>query len=272
MKTLYLSDLDGTLLGSDERVSVYTASVINRFVRGGGCFSWATARSIVTASKVTAGLNTDFPVICGNGAFIFANSTHEILLSNFFTPEEVAFIREALENRSFYPTVSAYIDGRERLSYIKRHVTRAAQCYLDTRVGDPRFREVERTDELYVGSIYRINCMDTDEALSPIYDMIRADSRFSCLYQKEIYSSDFLCDILPVKATKANAALQLKALLGCDRLVVFGDERNDLSMFSVADEGYAVVNAVPELKEAATAVIGTNDSDGVAKWLEENVL
>ena len=61
-------------------------------------------------------------------------------------------------------------------------------------------------------------------------------------------------------------------MLGCDRLVVFGDGRNDLSLFSVADECYAMSNAVPELKEIATAVIGSNDEDGVAKWLEENVL
>ena len=75
---------------------------------------------------------------------------------------------------------------------------------------------------------------------------------------------------MSAKATKANAALQLKNILGCGRLVVFGDNRNDLSMFSVADECYAAANAVPELKEITTAVIGANDNDGVAKWILEN--
>ena len=42
-------------------------------------------------------------------------------------------------------------------------------------------------------------------------------------------------------------------------------------MFRFADESYAVSNAVEELKEAATAVIGSNDEDGVAKWLLEHV-
>ena len=75
---------------------------------------------------------------------------------------------------------------------------------------------------------------------------------------------------MPIKASKANAILQLKELLGCDRLVVFGDGVNDLDMFRVADEAYAVENAVPELKAAATAVIGANDEDGVARWLSRN--
>ena len=72
---------------------------------------------------------------------------------------------------------------------------------------------------------------------------------------------------MPKEASKSQAIIQLKTLLGCDRLVVFGDGINDLDMFRIADEAYAVENAVPELKAAATAVIGSNDEDGVAKWL-----
>ena len=42
-------------------------------------------------------------------------------------------------------------------------------------------------------------------------------------------------------------------------------------MFQVADECYAVENAVDELKQIATDIIGSNEDDGVAKWLERNV-
>ena len=47
--------------------------------------------------------------------------------------------------------------------------------------------------------------------------------------------------------------------------------KNDIDMFELSDEAYAVENAVDELKEAATAVIGSNNDDGVAKWLDVNV-
>ena len=43
-------------------------------------------------------------------------------------------------------------------------------------------------------------------------------------------------------------------------------------MFRVADEAYAVQNADEELKAAATAVIGGNNEDGVAKWLLEHAI
>ena len=71
----------------------------------------------------------------------------------------------------------------------------------------------------------------------------------------------------PKGVSKANAVMELKKLMGCDRVVCFGDGRNDVSMFGMADECYAVENAVPELKEIATAVIGGNNDDGVANWL-----
>lgn len=39
-------------------------------------------------------------------------------------------------------------------------------------------------------------------------------------------------------------------------------------MFEISDECYAVENAVEELKEIADGIIGSNEDDGVAKWLK----
>ena len=57
MIKLIASDLDGTLLRSDETISDYTCDVINRLTEGGTLFSYATARSYVTAKKATKGLD-----------------------------------------------------------------------------------------------------------------------------------------------------------------------------------------------------------------------
>ena len=54
-----------------------------------------------------------------------------------------------------------------------------------------------------------------------------------------------------------------------DYIVAFGDGMNDIDMFEIADEAYAVENAVDELKSIATGIIGSNNSDGVVRWLVE---
>ena len=60
MKTLYVSDLDGTLLRSDETISTYSAETLNALTKKGMLFSYATARSYHTARKVTKGLEPRF--------------------------------------------------------------------------------------------------------------------------------------------------------------------------------------------------------------------
>ena len=72
-KILYVSDLDGTLLRSNETVSEYTSKTLNDLTSEGVLFSYATARSIVTAKKVTKGLDAKIPLIVYNGAFIIDN-------------------------------------------------------------------------------------------------------------------------------------------------------------------------------------------------------
>ena len=69
-KTLYVSDLDGTLLNRQDRISPESIRIINDLVANGMTFTYATARSLSSASVVTRGLSADIPVIVYNGAFI----------------------------------------------------------------------------------------------------------------------------------------------------------------------------------------------------------
>ena len=187
--------------------------VINHFERFGGNFSYATARSIVTVSKVTAGLNTEFPVITYNGAYIINNATNETLRSNYFTMDESVYVCSELSKRGVYPIVFAYVDNRERFTFINSYVTKGMRFFLDNRTSDTRRREVINTNELYIGDVFYIACMDTELSLAPINEIFKSDKRYHCIYQKDIYSGAQWCEILLAKATKANAALQLKELL-----------------------------------------------------------
>ena len=112
-----------------------------------------------------------------------------------------------------------------------------------------------------------INYIDEREKLLPLYEKYR--EQYHCVFQVDLYTREQWLEIMPQKASKAQAALELKQKLECDRLVVFGDGKNDIDMFEIADEAYAVENAVSELKAVATGIIGSNENDGVAKYLQK---
>ena len=72
------------------------------------------------------------------------------------------------------------------------------------------------------------------------------------------------------RVSKGNAALRLREMMGYQRLIGFGDHLNDLPLFAVCDEAYAVGNAHGDLAAKATASIGPNTEDGVVRWLANN--
>lgn len=267
MPTLYLSDLDGTLLRSDQRTSAYTNETINRLVSEGMLFSYATARSFNTARKVTAGLDAKIPLIVYNGAFIIDNVTHELLASNLFTEDEAAAVLSALLAAGVSPIVYC-LDDKERFVYNCNRINRATKEFVDSRHGDSRDTPVADDSSLTRRGTFYFTCIDTVERLTPLYEQFR--DVFSCVFSKDIYSGAQWLEIMPKAATKAHAARQLAKLLGCEKIVAFGDSVNDIPLFEAADERYAVANAADVLKARATGIIPGNDEDGVAHWLDAN--
>ncbi len=270
LKTLYVTDLDGTLLNSNDRISQYSIQTINGLVAKGMQFTYATARSLVSASVVAKGLSTTIPVIAYNGAMIIHPDTGEVIDSLSFTEEEAGYVSAILKKNGGNPLVYAYVDGVERVSYVKGRENDGIRHYLDVRKGDRRFRPLADETCLYQGDIFYFTCIADREELLPLYELFVQDERFRVTLQQELYRPEYFLEIMPKKASKAEAIRRLKEIWHCDKVVSFGDAVNDLPMFEVSDECYAVANAVPELKARATAVIASNDEDGVAKWLEEH--
>ena len=267
MKTLYLSDLDGTLLGSNQKISAESCKILNSLISRGLLFSYATARSAVTAKPATAGLDAKIPIIVYNGVFTLDSQTGERLLSNIFVRDEASKIYDTLLGYGINPIVYSIIDGAEKFSYIPDRLNRGTADFLATRKNDIRERIVTAEAEMREGEIFYFTCIDEPEKLLPAKKAL--EGRFRCIYAKDIYSGEQWLEILPLSATKANAALQLKKHFGCDKLVVFGDGTNDIPLFEAADECYAVANAAPELKAIADGVIGSNDENSVAEFIQK---
>ena len=268
MKTLYLSDLDGTLLRSSQTTSAFTNKTINSLINKGMLFSYATARSFSTARKATVGLTAAFPLIVYNGTFIRDNATGQLLLKNTFEKKSAVRVTEELINGGVQPIVYSLCGNKERFSYIETQISNAERDFIATRKGDSRDNPVLSFAQLTQGDIFYFSCIDSPAKLEPFYRKYK--DIYKCLYQKDIYSGEQWLEIMPPAVSKANAALHLKEELGCSRLVVFGDGENDLDLFTCADECYAVENAVDSLKSIATGIIPSNDEDGVAKFLLEH--
>lgn len=267
MKTLYVSDLDGTLLNSRQQTSDFTNRTINRLVSQGMIFSYATARSFKTSSKVTKGLNVVFPLVLYNGAFILDGRSNAFLLSNVFDQAYVMLLDDLI-TKDVYPIVYSLIDGAEKFSYIREKCSAGMRDFVLSRSGDSRNNPVHSVKDLQKGTPFYITCIDTPQKLKPLYQKYK--NTYHCVYQVDLYSGAQWLEFMPKKATKSNAVLQLKKLLNCDKIVAFGDGVNDLDLFKAADECYAVANAVDALKAMATGIIDSNDNDGVAKWLAGN--
>jgi hypothetical protein len=77
-------------------------------------------------------------------------------------------------------------------------------------------------------------------------------------------------DVYCAGCSKAVAIKDVAEELGADRIVVFGDNLNDLPMMRVADLSVAVENALPQVKAEADIVIGPNTLPSVANFVRED--
>lgn len=270
MKKLYVSDLDGTLLNSNGRISNYSVETINNLISKGMIFTYATARSLVSAAPVTKGLTKNLPLIIYNGTFIVNSETGKIIHKNVFNKNQIELVKEIMESNQVRPMVYALINDRERVTVINNDLNEGTKHYLKNRQNDYRINLTDDYNSLYQGEIFYFTVIGEYKDLKPIYEKLKRYDYYNITFQQEIYREEYWLEIMPQSASKASAILKLKNILKCDEVISFGDAINDLPMFAISDQCYAVSNAVEKLKHCATDIILSNDEDGVARWLNEH--
>ena len=264
--TLYITDLDGTLLRSDTSISKYTADTLNALMERGVMFTYATARSFASASPLVSGLHLNCPAIIFNGVFVVDPRTGKHLIENTYSEECQQMARELFVSENIAPLVYSYINGEEKVSYLESRLD-DVKSYVDMRRGDKRLRPVSGYKALFEGDIFYFTVIDPRD-ISPLDSVFTAENGFSRNVQKDTYDDMIWYEIYDKSASKANAVRQLAELVHADEIVCFGDNNNDISMIQAADIGAAVENAVDALKRAADIIIESNDNDGVARYIE----
>ncbi|MCL2592416.1 MAG: HAD family hydrolase [Defluviitaleaceae bacterium] len=248
MRTLYVSDLDGTLLNEHAKLSSKTIEIINNLVSQGMLFTIATGRSFDSSKEVTSGLDLRLPLILANGSYLVEPKTCKIIKASSFLEYERDFIIETLSENGCHALVYTCVDGVEQKYY-----------------------NVVSKEEIADLDVSKIIVKFENESIGPLQKMF-IDAGFSCYFYKSMYyEKQYWLEIYPENTDKATAVKKLKEMAGADKVVCFGDGFNDIEMFKFCDESYATENSVQELKNIATGVIEKHTEDAVAKWLLERV-
>ena len=271
-KTLYISDLDGTLLNRNAELSEYTIDTLNKLIANGVHFSVATARTLASAGKILHGLELRLPIVLMNGVLIYDVGQQRYLQVCTIPRETVAAVIKML--RKFEVTGFMYeLNNGELMTYHESLEKKPLRDFVEERISRyyKTFRHTEGFDCISPDNIIYFTLRDTREHLQPVLDALTGQPGQNHTFYSDTYSHGlWYLEIYNEAASKYNAVQFLRQQYVFHRVVGFGDNLNDLPLFAACDESYAVRGAKPEVKEKSTAVIGGNDDDGVVKWIEEN--
>jgi Cof subfamily protein (haloacid dehalogenase superfamily) len=269
-KTLYIADLDGTLLNSEAKLSDYTKQSLNRLVANGLQFSVATARLLAPVQKVLAGVRVNVPVILMNGVLIYDIANQKYVRTCRLHAKSAAKVIQAI--RQFSVTGFMYeLNGDELRAYHEIPSENPPNEYVLNRIKryQKDFVLSEGLPKTPSENTIFFTLIDTKDKLQPVYDTLQNMPKINLTLYKNVYSDDlWYLEVFSHEASKLTALSYLRQEYGFSRIVAFGDNHNDLPMFEASDTKVAVANATPEIKNLADDICESNDDDGVVKWLE----
>lgn len=275
MRTLFISDLDGTLLGADSRISPESRRMLNLAISRGALFSIATARTPATVAGITEGLDLRLPAIVMTGAAMWERSTSRYSDIQYLKPDAVEFARRAY-TRNDAPAFIYTLRGNMLEIYHFGKMDEYERRFMEERAHSPFKKFLVDADgksyipEVIDDAVLLFGIQPTPLARR-VLDDIRDYPDITPMFYHDIYGEDWAeMEVFARTATKALAVRRLAERVGADRIVVFGDNLNDISMMQVADTAIAVANAVPQTREAAHLTIGPNTADSVARYILEN--
>ena len=249
---LIVTDLDNTLLRCDKTISDYTVEVFRRVRMCGVLLAFATARDYRFVTEHISPLFAITPdvIISDNGALARFNGK-DLYKRLIPTKTANALLPQFKLVRCISTENDYYLSGE----YSKDHWSIGKKSTIIT-----DFQNGVENDVLYLdGNIGKIATVITEE-----YPEIRAVT----------YSDISLVTIVHREATKLNAlnAVERALNITTSKLAAFGDDYSDIEMLSHCGHSIAMSNAIDGVKAVADYVCGDCDNDGVAHWIEENLL
>lgn len=270
MKTLFLTDLDGTFLDSNAAVSQKSAEIIGSLISQGLLFTVSTARTHATVLEMFKDINLNIPLVLMNGVLIFDPKKKQIVSTHSIDLDSAQKVLRIFEKHGKYPML--YFEEGNRIRIVYKDLTnKYQQDYINHR-NESKEKVFEYSDSPAINEkLIYIVTLDPEEELRDIYEEVCKIKGVNCMFYSDNYTGCYFLEIMSCNVSKGTGAQFVKNHIGADKIIVFGDNLNDIPIFEVADECYAVENAHDNLKKISTGVIGKNDDDAVALFIEERM-
>lgn len=279
MTTLYISDLDGTLFGSDSRVSQESTEILTH-LPADKLFTIATARTPATVDMILpTELGPHIPAIVITGAALWHRDSHRYSDVKIMEHEAAVVAEEAMLVCGLAPFTYT-IDAPEGMLYAYGRIPDGRSCFEPLTKAEKAF--VDERRELPLKHIYikdnpglhpslLVFGIGPKSAVEKSAEIVRGQIDCAISVYGDVFNPDKgFIEVFAPGVSKGAAALDLKRRLGADRMVVFGDSHNDLAMLSVADTAVAMGNATDDVKKAASRIIGNNTDSSVARFIRDD--
>ncbi len=275
-KTLYVSDMDGTLLNNKSVLSQETKTKLNTLIENGCAFTIATARTPATVSFLMKDVNANLPFIVMAGCAFWNSRKCEFESVRLLEAQHVSQIIDIFDEYGNTPFIYNK-NGNSIIVNHKEYLSPQEKAFIEPRINTP-LKQFEKVSRLQPNNKYNgvmlIFGMGEYFLLRKIADEITKQNipcSFNCYHDIFDLSQGFI-DIYLKGTTKAAAIKQLAKEIDAQRIVCFGDNLNDIPMMEMADWSLAVDNAFDEVKECADEIIASNNDNAVVNWIEKDFI
>lgn len=256
---LVVSDMDGTLLGSDHLIPDALWPLLDRMRSRGAVFAPASGRQYATLRQMFDRAAQGTVFIAENGTLVMRDG--EEVSSSAIDAALVADVVGTV--RGLDRLDLGVVAAGKRSAYIERH--------------DPLFAGIAGTYSTQLEQVDDVLATGDDIVKIAIYDFGDAETGiFPALAEyrdslQVVVSNRHWLDIMAPGVNKGTAvrALQESLGVGPEQTMVFGDYLNDLEMMATADWSFAMANAHPSVAEAARFSAPSNADQGVIQVLRE---
>ena len=260
---LVVSDIDGTLLTSDNALHHRSQESIQALQRNNRCdFTLCTGRSFRLIKPLMDFLGIQFPFIFSGGA-IYDPANREVLTDHFIEAETINAVRHFAQERG--------------LGLIA-HTSQCMLCMLND-ADWHRVTEIEWIQGKSTDHAIRVDTIQADNKKPIIrFDIFSEDQPLSAAFlqvchifpQLHAVQMSRSIELTPVGVNKGSALKQLAEMLNISlaNIMAIGDSLNDLTLLQAAGVGVAMATAPDALKEIADIIVPPSDEGGFADAIE----